>query len=83
MLWIRIGFTADPTPAFYLNADPDPDTKEQTNADPDPGQTSKSQKLNFYMKNILKVGTVKGKKHTYNCTKNLFERQETRFISKF
>jgi hypothetical protein len=39
VLWIRIGFT-----------DPDPDIKEQTNADPDPGQTSKSQKLNFYIK---------------------------------
>ncbi len=34
MLWIRIGFNADP--AFYLNADPDTDTDpgSQTNADP-------------------------------------------------
>ncbi len=24
-LWIRIGFSADPDTAFYLNADPDPD----------------------------------------------------------
>ncbi len=36
MLWIRIGFNADPDtdPAFYLNADPDPDPGSQTNADP-------------------------------------------------
>ena len=33
---IRIGFNADPDPAFYLNADPDPDPNpgSQTNADP-------------------------------------------------
>jgi hypothetical protein len=47
-----------PDPAFDLNADLDPGS--QTNADqdrdPDPGQTLKSQKVNFYMKNILKVG---------------------------
>jgi hypothetical protein len=24
-LWIRVGFNARPDPAFYLNADPDPD----------------------------------------------------------
>ncbi len=36
---IRIGFNADPDPAFYLNADPDPDPGSQTNADPDPRQT--------------------------------------------
>jgi hypothetical protein len=34
---IRIGFIADPDPAFYLNADPDPGS--QTNADLDRGQT--------------------------------------------
>jgi hypothetical protein len=33
MLWIRIGFNADPDPAFYLIADPEP------------GQTFMSQKL--------------------------------------
>ncbi len=54
MLWVRIGFNADPDmdQAFYLNTEPDPGS--QTNAvqiqadpdpDPDPGQ------LNFYMKN--------------------------------
>jgi hypothetical protein len=44
MLWIRIGFNADPDPAFYLNAVPDPGS--QTNADPnlDPCQTLKAQK---------------------------------------
>jgi hypothetical protein len=35
-MWIRIGFNADPDPAFYLNADPDqiPNPRRQTNADP-------------------------------------------------
>ncbi len=46
MLWIRIGFNEDP------------DLGSQTIADPDldPGQTLRHKKLNFYMKNILKVG---------------------------
>ncbi len=35
VLWIRIGFSADPDPALYFNADPDPGS--QTNSDPDPG----------------------------------------------
>jgi len=39
VLWIRVGFNADPDPAFYLNADPDPD----------PGQTFKSQKVDFFL----------------------------------
>jgi hypothetical protein len=34
VLWIRIGFVADPDPAFYLNEDPGPGS--HTNADPDP-----------------------------------------------
>ncbi len=38
--------TADPSPAFYLNLDPYLD----------PGQTLKSQKLEFDMKNIPEVG---------------------------
>ncbi len=46
VLWIRNGFKEDPVPAFYLNADPNPG--RQTNADPN--QTTKYQKLNFYMK---------------------------------
>jgi hypothetical protein len=40
---VRIGFNADPDPAFYLNADPDPDPVSQINADADPGQTMPSQ----------------------------------------
>jgi hypothetical protein len=36
-MWIRIGFNADPDPAFYLNAD----------RDPDPDQTFESQKVEF------------------------------------
>ncbi len=41
---IRIGFNADPDPAFYLDADPDPGS--QINADPDLdfGQPLPSQK---------------------------------------
>ena len=38
VLWIRIGFKADPDtdpdPAFYHNADPDPDPGSKTNAYP-------------------------------------------------
>jgi hypothetical protein len=37
-MWIRIGFNADPDPAFCLRADPDPAAKP-TYADPDPSQT--------------------------------------------
>jgi hypothetical protein len=46
--WIRIGFYADPNPAFYLGVDPDPGS--QTNADPDTGngQTLPSQKLKIF-----------------------------------
>jgi hypothetical protein len=60
VLWIRIGFNAnpDPDPASYLNADPDPGS--QTNADPepnsDPGQTLNYQKIECNMDNILKEG---------------------------
>jgi hypothetical protein len=49
VFWVRIGFNADPDPAFYLNAD----TGRKTNADrckssnQDPGQTLKSQKVEF------------------------------------
>jgi hypothetical protein len=34
VLRIRIGFSEDPDPAFYLNADLDPDPISQSNADP-------------------------------------------------
>jgi hypothetical protein len=54
VLWIRIGFNANPDPAFYLNAELDPGS--QTNADPDPDQTYKSKNMNFNIKNRLKVG---------------------------
>ncbi len=50
MFWIRIGL--NPDPAFYLNADPDPGS--QTNAYPDPYKNLYSQKVEFYMKIILK-----------------------------
>ena len=46
---IRIGFNADPDPAFYLNADPDPGS--QTNADP--GHTLPLQKVKILHKNTL------------------------------
>ncbi len=55
---IRIGFSADPDPAFYLNG-------SQTNADPDPGQTLLSQKVGFDMTNILYVGNTYVVKNTY------------------
>jgi hypothetical protein len=62
-LWIRSGINADPDPdpALCLNADPDPGS--QISVGPDPGQTFKSQKLNFSMKNlVLKVGKSKVQK---------------------
>jgi hypothetical protein len=49
--WIRIGFTADPDPAFYLNADSDPGSK--TNAAPDTGQTLKSQNVELLHEKYL------------------------------
>ncbi len=45
MLWIRIGFNADPDLAFFFNVDPDPGNKTNAVADPDLGQTLKSQKV--------------------------------------
>ncbi len=45
VLQICIGFHADPDPGSQTNADPDPEC----------GQTLKSQKLKFSMKNKLKV----------------------------
>jgi hypothetical protein len=45
VLWIRMGFNANPDPAFYLNADLDPGS--QTNVDPDPDQTFMSKKYEF------------------------------------
>ncbi len=47
---IRIGSSADPDPAFYLNADlnPVPHPGSQINADPDPDPGQTSQKVGFY-----------------------------------
>ncbi len=59
MLRIRIDFIAEPNPAFYPNARPDPDQREQPvwiRADPDPGQTLPSQKVGCLKKKILYVG---------------------------
>ncbi len=55
---------------FNHNADPDLDPGSHINADPDPdpGQTLKSQKVDFYMKNMLKVRN-RSKKYTYEGTK--------------
>jgi hypothetical protein len=71
----------DPDPAFYLNADPDPGSQTNADQDPDPDsdQLLKSQKVNLYMKNILKIG-VRSKKKYVRRYKSL---QETRFICKF
>jgi hypothetical protein len=48
-------FSTDPDLAFYLNADPDPGSQTNVDPIPDPGQTLKSQKVKFYMKNKLIV----------------------------
>jgi hypothetical protein len=69
VLWIRFGFTADtdPDPAFHLNVDPDLGCKTNTVAC---GSGSRSwsdfevKQLNFYMKNILKVGNRSKYIHT-------------------
>ncbi len=39
VLWIRIGFNADPDQALYFNADPDPGRQTmRIHPDPDPGR---------------------------------------------
>jgi hypothetical protein len=50
MLWICIGFNADPDPAFYLKAHPVRGAKPMwihANLDPDSGQTLPLQKGEF------------------------------------
>ncbi len=47
VLWIRIGFHADPDPAIYHNADPGPGSQTNADPDPDPGQTLSSLKFEF------------------------------------
>jgi hypothetical protein len=52
-LCIRIGFNADLGPAFYLNADPDPESYTcavPVDPDLDPGPTSRAQKVEFLHK---------------------------------
>ncbi len=49
MLWIRLGFIAEPDAAFYLNVDPDPESETNTEPDPDPGHTFRHNKSNFYI----------------------------------
>ncbi len=61
---IHIGFNADldPDPAFYPSADQDMEPGSQTNADLDPGRLFHHKKLDFDLKNILKVANMS--KHT-------------------
>jgi hypothetical protein len=80
VLWIRIGFNADPNPAFNLNADldpafnlnADPDPAFNLNADPDPGQTLPLQKVEFL-----------NEKYRYYVGRCLFGRLEIRLICCF
>ncbi len=50
-----IGFNADLYPTFYLNADPDPESRTNAEPDSDPGQIQRHKKWNFYIKNIPEV----------------------------
>ncbi len=64
--WNSLGVRPDP--AFYLNSDPDSDSRSQTNAAPDTAtlRLCRHLKLNFYMKNILNVGYgLEVIQHTY------------------
>jgi hypothetical protein len=83
VLWIRIGFNADPDPdlAFYLNANPDPDPGSQTNADPcGPGSwTDFEVKISRICSQKYSTVVI-SQKHTYEGRyKSIFERQATRF----
>ncbi len=49
LLWIHVGFSADPNPPFYLNADPDPEIQTATN----PGHALPSSKCITNMKIAL------------------------------
>jgi hypothetical protein len=78
VLWILIGFNADPSLAFYHNSDPDPGSQTIADPFPIPDRLQNHKKLNFYMKNILRVGI--GQKYTYEgMYKSRTVRQETRF----
>jgi hypothetical protein len=54
LFWNRSAFNADPNQAFYLNADPDPDTdpKSQTNEVPSESG-SWSQKVEFLLEKYI------------------------------
>ncbi len=52
VLWIRIGYNANPDLTFCLNPDPDQWSQTNANPSPDPGQTLKSQNVEFFQKNI-------------------------------
>ncbi len=69
MLWIRIGFNADPDsePAFYINADPNPD--------PDPE--------NFYIKTIRTSGNRSKNIGTYEGTKAFLKGKKLGLFVKF
>jgi hypothetical protein len=89
VLWVRIGFNADPDPypAFFISMLVRIRIQEaitvriQANPDPDPGQTFESQKVEFYMKNILEFGNRS--KNIHMNLQKFFERQKTSFIGKF
>ncbi len=55
LLWIRIGFMAEPDSAFY---DTDPDSVSKTNADPDRGQSFPLPKNRFNTKYTLLIVIV-------------------------
>jgi hypothetical protein len=50
--WFQCGSVWYPDPAFFLNTDLDPGSPTNS-VYPDPGQTLNSQKVKFYIKNIL------------------------------
>jgi hypothetical protein len=59
LLSIRIGFIANPDPAFNLNADPNPNPGAKPmwiHAESDPGLTVTSQKFDYSIENILSIG---------------------------
>jgi hypothetical protein len=77
VLWIRIGFNADPDPAFYLNADPDPGSQTKAiHADLNPGQTLSHKKVKFFHEKftLSRYHTVLGQKTYLRRYKSLFEK---------
>jgi hypothetical protein len=64
VLWIRIGFNADPDPAFCLDADPDPES--QTNADPcGPGSWSDFKATKTWTFTCKIYAFLQGRKEVY------------------